>query len=126
MTATSQRKESTMTKEPDYTMSLIKRDDKWIVCEGGQEVSKPLDLADAAAWHDHHIKYNQPTCCGCGSAITRPDDPWEVYSTSSSDGHDWFHRSCTHEFNELTKKYSPPPLTLAEARSRLLDEDVPF
>ena len=76
------------TSEPDYTISIIERDDLSIVCEGGIEISEPMDRQKAKSWANQYQLWRQGRCCVCGSAITRPDDPWETYSVSSSLGAD--------------------------------------
>jgi hypothetical protein len=45
-----------------------------------------------------------PVCCVCGGEDTRPDDPWEVYSTSSSTGPDWMHKSCLEKALEKPQR----------------------
>jgi hypothetical protein len=47
---------------------------------------------------DQHRLWNQPWCCVCGSAVTRPDDPWEVCQMSTRSGADWMHKSCMEKF----------------------------
>jgi hypothetical protein len=89
-----------MTTEPDYTLTIFKTDAGWIVFEGGIQRSKAFDDEEEAKWWAHHHElWHQPRCGWCGSAVTRPDDPWEVYSSSCSTGADWFHRSCMKKFD---------------------------
>src|SRR6476660_8501661 len=84
--------------EPDYTITIIERDGLSIVCEGGVEISKPMDPQQAKWWANQHQLWHQPRCCICNSALTRPDDPWEAYSVSCSSGADWMHKSCLQKF----------------------------
>jgi hypothetical protein len=71
----------------------------WVVCEGGEGISKPFaDRAEAEWWLEQHRRWHQPYCCVCHSAVTRPDDPWEVISVSTSSGADWMHKSCMEKF----------------------------
>jgi hypothetical protein len=92
------RKKATMTeepKEPDYTVTINERDGKFIVAEGGREVSRLFDdRKEAEAWARHLQLFYQPLCIVCGSAISRPDDPWEVVQSSTQTGFDYAHRSC--------------------------------
>ena len=84
-----------METEPDYTLTIIERDGGFVVCEGGQEISKPFeDRGEAEWWLNHKRLWYQPTCVVCGSAIHRPDDPWELVQASCSTGADYAHRSC--------------------------------
>ena len=66
------------TSEPDYTINIIERDGLSIVCEGGIEISKPMDRQKAKSWANQYQLWRQGRCCVCGSAITRPDDLWEA------------------------------------------------
>ena len=84
--------------EPDYTITIIERDGFFIVCEGDIEISAPMNLQKAKWWANQHQLWDQPRCGECGSAITRPDDPWEAHSVSSSAGPDWMHKSCLQKF----------------------------
>jgi hypothetical protein len=87
--------ESIMTNEPDYTLTIIEKDGGFIVCEGGEQISKPFeDKTKAEWWAGHRQRWHQPTCCVCGSAVSKPDDPWKAYSVSCSMGADWMHKSC--------------------------------
>ena len=95
--------------EPDYTITIIERDGFSIVCEGGVEISKPLDLQMAKWWANQHQLWHQPRCCVCGSAITRPDDPWEAYSVSCSSGADWVHKSCIQKLEQWADDESKRP-----------------
>jgi hypothetical protein len=84
-----------MANEPDDTLAIIEESGRWIVCEGGVRISKPFeDKTEAEWWAWYHKCWRQPKCIGCGSAVGRPDDPWETYSVSCSFGPDWMHRSC--------------------------------
>jgi hypothetical protein len=86
-------------QEPDYTLTIIEEGGGFVVCEGGKSISKPFeDRHQAEQWLRFHQKWYQPTCCGCGSAISRPDDPWEAVQASSSGGADWMHASCLQKF----------------------------
>jgi hypothetical protein len=101
-----------MNAEPDYTLTIIQGADGWIVCEGGERISKPIkDRAEAEWWLKDHRLWHQPKCCVCGSAVTRPDDPWDAYSVSCSSGPDWMHKSCMEKFEywaaEEAKKRDP-------------------
>jgi hypothetical protein len=88
-----------VTNEPDYTLTIIREDGGWVVCEGGESISKPFgDQAEAEAWAEYHRRWRQPRCCVCGSAESRPDDPWEAPSVSCSSGPDWMHQSCMEKF----------------------------
>jgi hypothetical protein len=83
----------------DYALTIIREDGGYVVCEGGKSISLPFeDRAEAERWADQHAKWNQPFCCVCQGKDDRPDDPWEVYSVSSSTGADWMHRSCLQKF----------------------------
>jgi hypothetical protein len=85
--------------EPDYTLTIIQEDGGWVVCEGGEVITKPFtDRVQAERWLDQHRLWNQPWCCVCGSAVTRPDDPWEVCQMSTRSGADWMHKSCMEKF----------------------------
>ena len=87
------------TPEPDYTLTIIQEDEEWVVCEGGEGISKPIeDRAEAEWWLEQHRRWHQPYCCVCHSAVTRPDDPWEVISVLTSSGADWMHKSCMEKF----------------------------
>ena len=71
-------------------MTIIERGGGFIVCEGGEEISKPFaERSEAKSWLHYQRCWHQPLCCVCGSGITRADDPWEVYSVSRSTGADW-------------------------------------
>lgn len=81
--------------EPDYTLTITQRGYGWVVCEGAQEISRPFDkIEEAGRWFRQHALWHQPTCCGCGSAIARPDDPWVACQVSCSSGADYMHKSC--------------------------------
>src|SRR5262245_2772325 len=74
------------TNEPDYTLTITKRDELHFVHEGGEEISKGFATrAEAEGWTLHHAKWYQPQCVCCGSRIYRPDDPWETVQVSMSD-----------------------------------------
>jgi hypothetical protein len=74
--------------------------DGWSVREDGVEISRVFETErEARVWAGLHVRFFRPHCCCCGSKQTRPDDPWEVYSTSCSTGHDWMHRSCMERFD---------------------------
>ena len=94
--------------EPDYTITFIERDGLVVVCEGGVEISKPMDLKEAKWWARQHELWLQPRCV-CGSAITRPDDPQETYSVSTQSGADWMHKSCMEEFEFLGRRRTQAP-----------------
>ena len=92
-----------MTTEPDYTLTIIEQDGGFVVCEGGEPISKMIpDEAAAEAFARRWECWHQPICCGCGSAITRPDDPWDAYSVSSM-GPDWMHKSCLQKVLHFEK-----------------------
>jgi hypothetical protein len=85
--------------EPDYTIEIVQKDGGWIVREGGTEISRVFESKkEADWWARYRVLFDQPRCCVCGSAVTRPDDPWEVYSASLSLGCDWMHKSCMVRF----------------------------
>jgi len=87
------------TREPDYTIEVIKEAAGWIVYEGGKRISKPYpDEATAKSWAEQYRLWYQPTCLVCGSAIGRADDPWECVQASCSMGADYMHRSCMEKF----------------------------
>jgi hypothetical protein len=88
-----------MTEEPDYTLTIMLKDDGWVVFEGGEQISRPFeDIAEAGSWYVYHRNWNQPRCIICFNAVTRPNDPWEAYSVSSKLGPDRMHRSCMEKF----------------------------
>src|SRR6266436_129033 len=88
-----------LTGEPDYTLTILKEPDGWVVYAGGRQRSKPFPSeAEAKSWARMHELFYQPTCLGCGSAINRPEDPWEVVQASCSSGFDYMHRSCLEKF----------------------------
>jgi hypothetical protein len=85
--------------EPDYAIDIVEKDGGWIVREGGDEISRVFEDKKEAEWWARQRKlFYQPRCCVCGSAETRPDDPWEVYSVSLSLGYDWMHKTCMERF----------------------------
>jgi hypothetical protein len=78
----------------------ITRNDGWSVGENGTEISRVFETeCEARHWASLHVRFFRPRCCCCGSTETRPDDPWEIYSTSCSTGHDWMHQSCRLRFD---------------------------
>ena len=46
--------DTTITTEPDYAIDIIERDGLFIVCEGGVEISKPMEQEEAKWWANHH------------------------------------------------------------------------
>jgi hypothetical protein len=91
--------------EPDYTIDIVEKDGGWIVLESGFERSRVFENKEQAMWWArNHELFNQPRCCVCGSAETRPDDPWQVYSTSLRTGHDWMHKTCMEKFTREGEK----------------------
>jgi hypothetical protein len=51
-----------------------------------------------------------PECCFCGGKDDRPDDPWEMYSCSTTGGPDWMHRCCIERFHRAAEKMSARPI----------------
>jgi hypothetical protein len=108
--------------EPNYTLTITEADAKvFIVCEGGEPISKPFtDRDEAEWWLNEHRKWDQPQCCVCGSAISREDDPWEAYSVSCSSGADYMHKSCMQKFHHWTDTEAAtggpmPPMEVLDA-----------
>ena len=85
-----------MAKEPDYTLTIIETDGRWIVCEGGERVSKPFaDKAKAEWWAQYHADFHQPFCHVCNSGVTKPDDPWVRDPWNcTAEGSFYKHRTC--------------------------------
>ena len=91
--------------EPDYTINIAEKDGGWIVCEGGVEISRMFESKQEAMWWArHHALFHQPHCCVCGSAETRPDDPWEVIAVSLNTGFDWVHTTCMEKICEAAER----------------------
>jgi hypothetical protein len=91
-------------REPDYTLAIIEKDGAFVVCEGGEEISKPFEnKSEAEFWAEHHRRWRQPRCCVCGSAESRADDPWDAYSVDCY-GPDWMHTSCLQAFIAWERK----------------------
>lgn len=83
-----------MTDEPNYELTITKTAEGWIVCEAGKEIRGPFsDEASAKEVAFAYHRMFQPQCLICGSAVTRPDDPWDAYSVSSKTI-EWMHKSC--------------------------------
>jgi hypothetical protein len=86
--------------EPDYRLTIIETNDGFVAYEGGVVISVAFnDKLEAENWAEFHRRWCQPLCCCCGSAATRPDDPWEAYSVDRY-GPDWMHASCMKLLNE--------------------------
>ena len=116
MSDTTDRQENQMTMtttEPDYSLTIIEQDGGFVVCEGGEQISKPFaDRAEAGWWLHQHQLWYQPRCVICGSAITRPGDPWEGVASSCSSGADYAHKSCWMKFEhwaDTDRKPEPGP-----------------
>jgi hypothetical protein len=116
MSDTTDRQENQMTMtmtEPDYTLTIIEQDGGFVVCEGGEQISKPFeDRREAELWLNQHQLWYQPQCVICGSAIPRPDDPWECVGSSCSTGADYAHKSCWMQFEywaDTDRKPEPGP-----------------
>jgi hypothetical protein len=107
--------------EPDYSLTIIERGGEFIVCESSEEISKPFaELREAKGRLHYYRCWRQPSCCVCGSAIPRVDDPWEAYSVSSSSGADWMHQSCLKKFEHWANTTHPgagpiPPMEVLDA-----------
>jgi hypothetical protein len=89
-----------LASEPDYTLTIVEENGGFVVCEGGIEISKPFEnRQEAERWSEYHRRWHQPSCCVCGSAITRLDDPWDAYSVDRY-GPDWVRQSCGRKLRE--------------------------
>lgn len=94
--------------EPDYTLTIIEQSGGFVVYEGGAPISVPMSgKKEADDWAEMHRRWYQPRCCICGSAITRPDDPWNAYSVDSY-GPDWIHKSCGEKLEYWAGHNEPP------------------
>jgi hypothetical protein len=79
--------------EPDYTLTIEEKDG-FVVYEGGIEVSISFETRQQAEdWAEFRRRWDQPYCCGCGSSISYPDDPWDYVGVDRY-GPDWMHKSC--------------------------------
>jgi hypothetical protein len=80
--------------EPDYTLTIVKQKDGYILHEAGKPVSKPFKTKpEAEGFREYFAGWHQPICCVCGSGISRPDDPWETLQASRRSCI-YAHRSC--------------------------------
>lgn len=109
--------------EPDYTLTIIKQKEGYVLHEAGEPVSKPVKTKrEAEGLRERFAGWYQPICCFCGSGITRPDDPWETLQMSrKSCIH--AHRSCYEKFNSWSADnehkfkgaYPSPPMEVLNA-----------
>jgi hypothetical protein len=108
--------------EPDYTLTIIDDIDGFVVCEAGEQISRPFaERSEAEGWLRYYHGWNQPQCVVCRSGITRADDPWEVIQCSRK-GAVYAHPSCWKKFEywDGQQKHGPgpqpfPPMTEVEA-----------
>jgi hypothetical protein len=109
--------------EPDYSLTIIERGGEFIVCEGGEEISKSFaERKEAKSWLHYHRCWRQPSCCICYSGIYRVDDPWEVIQSSCSSGATWAHQSCWKKFEhwaDNNRRAGPvPPMEVLDTASK--------
>jgi hypothetical protein len=114
------------TMEPDCRLTIVREMEDWAVARV-EIISRPFeDRAKAERWLEQHRRWYEPGCCGCGSAVTRPDDSWEAYSVGSL-GPDWMHKRCMEKFdagrNKRIIRDEDDLLPWEEARSD--NSDVP-
>jgi hypothetical protein len=103
-----------MTTEPDYTLTITRENNGYVVYEGGESISNRFDnLAEAEWWLEQHRLWHQPCCCICGSAESLSDDPWDDFGVDRY-GPDWTHTSCKEKFEYWARTEGPRGVAISK------------